>query len=345
MLTIFRPLSGLAKFRGPNMQNPTNASMSSRMGYFARLICVCAVNMGMRASRLDAMRPRESAPSKWIPDAALGKRIIDEAHIHMTMQAKVKLPSGAICGFEAFASPELDGERIPADIFVEAIFAAKAQSAFDWRVLEEGFKFAGAQGPRSDAPISFNVSPVTMADEGFAERLFGLATKHGASLSGMRIEVLEKMPLSVSEQASMRGEISKASKAGFRFSIDDFGSGDADCGMLTLPAEELKIDAFYVRSLSDPHGERWITAIVRLAKSHGMSVCAEGVEHAWQADILSRLGVDVGQGYFWHKPAAALEAFALSARKEPAIDRRLAQRRRSLALPEARGSKKEPSLG
>lgn len=311
------------------MRKPVKTLISSRMGYFANLICVSAVKMGMRASRLEELRPREAVASRWTPDADLGRRIMAEAVIHMTLQAKVKLPSGEVCGFEAFASPELDGERIPADIFVEAISAAKAQSAFDWRVLDEGFKFAGAQSSRADAPISFNVSPVTMADKGFADKLSDLARRHGASLSGMRIEVLEKMPLNSTERMSMRGEIAKASQAGFRFSIDDFGTGDADCDMLSLPAEELKIDAFYVRSLSDPKGERWVTAIVRLAKSHGMSVCAEGVEHAWQADILSRLGVDVGQGFFWHKPVAALEAFALSAPPQKrSIERRLADRRR-----------------
>lgn len=311
------------------MRKPVKALINSRLGYFAKLICVCAVNMGMRASRLDALRPRKALVSKWTPDADLGRRIMEEAVIHMTLQAKVRLHSGDVCGFEAFASPELDGERIPAEIFVEAISAANAQIAFDWRVLDEGFKFAGAQSSRADAPISFNVSPVTMADGGFADKLSGLASQHGASLSGMRIEVLEKMPLNSVERMRMRGEIAKARQAGFRFSIDDFGTGDADCDMLSLPAEELKIDAFYVRSLSDPNGERWVTAIVRLAKSHGMSVCAEGVEHAWQADILSRLGVDVGQGFFWHRPVAALEAFALSAPPEKrSIERRLADRRR-----------------
>lgn len=309
------------------MHKPAKALVSSRMGYFAKLICVCAVKMGMRASRLEARRPREALVSKWTPDAELGRRIMAEAAIHMTMQAKVKLPSGDVCGFEAFASPELDGERIPAEIFVEAISAANVQSAFDWRVLDEGFKLAGAQKTRADAPISFNVSPVTMADRGFADKLSDLALRHGASLSGMRIEVLEKMPLNSVERMSMRGEIAKASQAGFRFSIDDFGTGDADCDMLSLPAEELKIDAFYVRSLSGPQGARWVAAIVRLAKSRGMSVCAEGVEHAWQADILSKLGVDVGQGFFWHKPVAALEALALGA-PLPAIERRLADRRR-----------------
>lgn len=267
----------------------------------------------MRASRLDAMRPREPMATPWKIDAALGRRIVAEAKIHITMQPKVGLPAGKICGFEAFASPELDGLRLPAGVFVEAIAAAKLESSFDWLVLAAGFALAGTEKAKAAAPISFNVSPVTMAEARFADRLGDLAREHGADLAGMKLEVLEKMPLNFFKRMKMRVEIFKARKAGFHFSIDDFGTGDANCSMLDLPAEELKIDAFYVRALSTPKGAEWITAMVKLAKEKGMSVCAEGVEHSWQADRLAELGVDVGQGYLWYRPVEALEALALNA--------------------------------
>jgi EAL domain-containing protein (putative c-di-GMP-specific phosphodiesterase class I) len=293
------------------MSKPVNALLGGHLSYFGRLVCVWGVKMGMRASKLDAMRPREPIASPWEPNAELGLRIVEEARIHITMQPKVNLAEGKICGFEAFASPELDGLRIPASIFVPAIEAAKLEGRFDWRVLEAGFALAASAGADEQAPISFNVSPVTMASDSFADRLGQLAESCGASLPGMKIEVLEKMPLNFIKRMRMRVEIFKARKAGFHFSIDDFGTGDANCDMLRLPAEELKIDAFYVRALSTPQGQGWINAMVRLGKAKGMSVCAEGVEHEWQALALAKLGVDVGQGYLWYRPVEALEALAL----------------------------------
>ena len=322
------------------MQKYMELLSGGQLSYFGRLVCVWGVKMGMRASKLDAMRPREPVLSPWGPDEALGRRIVEQAKIHITMQPKVDLARGGICGFEAFASPELDGKRIPASIFVRAVEAAHLQSEFDWKVLEAGFALAASAGADAQAPISFNVSPVTMASQHFASRLGILAANLGASLPGMKIEVLEKMPLGFVKRMRMRVEILKARKAGFHFSIDDFGTGDANCDMLDLPAEELKIDAFYVRALSGPQGERWINAMVRLAKAKGMSVCAEGVEHEWQAKALAKLGVDVGQGYLWYRPVEALEALAQRQRAPEALDqeglsKRLAQRAAQLMRSEA----------
>lgn len=281
----------------------------THLTYFRKLACIFAVNSGMRAAAKDASKQAPFASEKAC--ALLGKKIMERAEMKILLQPKMDLRAKRVCGFEAFASPELDGERLPASVFVPSIDMAHLQRSFDWRVLSAGFSLAGQARVDSAAPISFNVSPVTLCERGFAEKLGNMARKHGVDLAGVKVEVLEKAPLNMAGWAQMKRQMEKARTLGFRFSIDDFGTGDANCSMLDLPAEELKIDAFYVRSLNTRPAQRWVASMLKLARDKGMSVCAEGVEHEWQVNILTVMGVDVGQGYLWAKSMEAAAALRL----------------------------------
>jgi EAL domain-containing protein (putative c-di-GMP-specific phosphodiesterase class I) len=284
-------------------------SVDNHLTYFGKMVCVFAVNNGMKAAAKDAASKVPFASVE--ASSELGALIVERFKINVMLQPKIDLNENRVCGFEAFAAPELGGKRLPAAVFVPSIEMSGLQSQFDWRVLSVGFALAGSVGADSGAPISFNVSPVTLCEPGFAQRLESLATKNGVDLNGVKIEILEKMPLNVAERVTMKWEMTKARNMGFNFSIDDFGTGDANCGMLDLPASELKIDAFYVRSLDARPAQRWVASMIKLAKNKGMSICAEGVEHEWQSKKLKEMGVDVGQGYLWSKSIEADSALAL----------------------------------
>lgn len=293
----------------PQERKPLERTAPAHLSYFGKLVCVFAVKSGMRAAAKDASSKEPFASLQAC--AGLGEEIMERAEMKIRLQPKMDLRAGRVCGFEAFAAPELDGKKLPASVFVPSIEMAGLQRIFDWRVLATGFALAGKAGTDWAAPISFNVSPVTLCEAGFAKKLGTLAKEHGADLTGVKIEVLEKMPLDTRARAQMRREMDEARRIGFHFSIDDFGTGDADCGMLDLPAEELKIDAFYVRALQSRPAKHWVASMMRLARDKGMSVCAEGVEHEWQVTILTAMGVDVGQGYLWWKSLDAEAALGL----------------------------------
>lgn len=234
--------------------------------------------------------------------------IIKDWKMGVAMQPKVHIHNGQLCGFEAFARPEMNGRKLMAVEFVPLIERARLQCEFDWLVLDAGFAVAGGNKLFKNAPISFNVSPLSICEPLFAEKLAQLAEKHGVDLVSVKIEVLEKMPLTKIEKIQMKIEMVKANKLGFHFSLDDFGTGDSDCSMLDFPAKELKIDAFYIKSMQKPAALKWVKAMIDLARDKGMAVCAEGVEHEWQAQMLRKLGVERGQGYYWAKTLSLTDA-------------------------------------
>jgi EAL domain-containing protein (putative c-di-GMP-specific phosphodiesterase class I) len=51
-----------------------------------------------------------------------------------------------------------------------------------------------------------------------------------------------------------------------------------------------------------------VGAIVRFAEAIGSKLIAEGIEHAEEAAVLKRLGVEFGQGYLYAKPMPVADA-------------------------------------
>ena len=106
---------------------------------------------------------------------------------------------------------------------------------------------------------------------------------------------------------------------GFRFSIDDFGTGFSSLSLLSrLPVFELKIDkSFLPPTIADMDaknpGAMVIKAILSLAHQLGLQITTEGVEHAFQIQEIMRLHSGGGllfQGYHFSKPVGA-DAFRL----------------------------------
>jgi diguanylate cyclase (GGDEF)-like protein/PAS domain S-box-containing protein len=98
---------------------------------------------------------------------------------------------------------------------------------------------------------------------------------------------------------------------GVRIAIDDFGTGYSNLAYLSrLPVSALKLDGSFVHGFrSDRHpnpaDETIVKALVQLAHRLGLTVTAECVEHAEQAERLRLIGCDTGQGWLYSRPVPA----------------------------------------
>ena len=92
---------------------------------------------------------------------------------------------------------------------------------------------------------------------------------------------------------------------GFRLAIDDFGTGYSSLSYLhELPIDTLKIDrSFVLPILESKKSLLMVKSIISMSLSLGLEVVAEGIEDDETGKLLSELGVQTGQGFFYHKPA------------------------------------------
>ncbi|MCB1269137.1 MAG: EAL domain-containing protein, partial [Microthrixaceae bacterium] len=80
-----------------------------------------------------------------------------------------------------------------------------------------------------------------------------------------------------------------------------------------FPINTLKIDRAFVQQVEDHTGRSLVRAIVQLAHTLNMLTVAEGVETTVQQQRLDEVGVDLAQGFLYHRPLPAEEIAELLA--------------------------------
>jgi EAL domain-containing protein (putative c-di-GMP-specific phosphodiesterase class I) len=99
---------------------------------------------------------------------------------------------------------------------------------------------------------------------------------------------------------------------GCKFALDDFGAGFGSFYYLKhLPFDYLKIDGEFVRHCAESETDRiLIAAVVQIARGMRKRTIAEFVTNRETVEVLTRLGVDYGQGFHLGKPAPLAEHLA-----------------------------------
>ena len=147
--------------------------------------------------------------------------------------------------------------------------------------------------------VSVNISFRQMRHPNFVEQVLATLEQTGANPRKLRLELTESMFVDSFEEIIAKMKILKA--RGFKFSIDDFGTGFSCLSYLKrLPIDELKIDRTFVHDIvSDANSGAIAESIILLGRALGLSVIAEGVETAEQRDSLLRLGCSSFQGWLF----------------------------------------------
>lgn len=125
----------------------------------------------------------------------------------------------------------------------------------------------------------------------------------------------QNLELEVTETAIMEdlelgvNTLSKLRELGIRTAIDDFGTGYSSLSYLRkLPIDILKIDKSFIDEIIVSDEDRTLVqGIIDMVHALGMKVVAEGVENNEMADILTQMGCDEAQGYYYCRPVPEVE--------------------------------------
>jgi EAL domain-containing protein (putative c-di-GMP-specific phosphodiesterase class I)/GGDEF domain-containing protein len=121
-------------------------------------------------------------------------------------------------------------------------------------------------------------------------------------------------------------EYLKAFRArGFRFAVDDAGSGYAGLGSIAnLAPDYIKLDISLIANIDTNFlKQNLVETMVSFANNHGTLVIAEGVERREEFETVRQIGVHFTQGFLFHRPRyAGLPAAALKSHMSHAATRR-----------------------
>ncbi|GGA79472.1 hypothetical protein GCM10011385_37110 [Nitratireductor aestuarii] len=212
----------------------------------------------------------------------------------------------AVRYFEILSSlQDAEGRIIPPSGFIPAAERFGMIEALDRHVVAKAFAhFAGLpEEIRGFVGYFINLSGITLGSLSFHSFIEGLLAEF-PSINAAQIcfEVTETGAISdVSRSAE---SMKMLSLHGFRFALDDFGSGMASFAYLQqLPVQFVKIDGAFVKAmLEDPSSSIIVESVVRLANCMGIKTIAESVETPELLAALQPIGAHYAQGFELHMP-------------------------------------------
>ncbi len=153
-----------------------------------------------------------------------------------------------------------------------------------------------------DLSVSVNVPPQLVSQPDFVDLVLSTKNIWESSHVGLCLEIVEQSM--VEDIDTTFSKLRELREHGIRISIDDFGTGYSSLAYFRdIPADELKIDRSFVRTLATDGANLNIVAlIIDLAHRFDLTVVAEGVEDRETLEILQGLDCDLVQGYYFSKP-------------------------------------------
>ena len=161
--------------------------------------------------------------------------------------------------------------------------------------------------------VAINLSPEQLKDSSLESKVRSALSKSKLSPQYLELEITENSAIFDLKNTSTT--LDKLRNIGITVTLDDFGSSYASLRYLKqLPIDTIKVDRSFIEQLTeDPWDQAIVTAVSILSKKLNLKLVAEGVENRGHIDLLTELGFDLFQGYFFSKPLPVKEATKLIA--------------------------------
>ena len=225
--------------------------------------------------------------------------------LRLVYQPRIELATGRCVAAEAllrWRHPNL-GDVSPAEFIPIIEQTSLARPTTQW-VLEAAMdQLVNWQAAGISIALSVNISASNLGEADLVQRIQLGLLKRKLRPEQLEIELTESAIMDQPDQAlAMLHELAAA---GICLAIDDFGTGHSSLAYLQrLPAQVVKIDQAFVRNLMTTTGPDFVlvTAMIGLAQKMGYRCVAEGVETSEALTVLTGIGCEEAQGFFFARP-------------------------------------------
>lgn len=246
------------------------------------------------------------------------RKAIDEGEFEIYYQPQHSVTTRDLIGFEALIrwNHPVRGMVSPADFIPLAEKTGMINEIGAWVIRE-----ACSKASQWDSPITVavNVSASQIMRNDLPDIVSDAIQRSGIDPCRLELEITETGI--INDERHALTILGRLKLLGCSIAMDDFGTGFSSLSTFkTFPFDKIKIDRSFISDLEhNKQSYAIVNATVGVGRPLNIKVLAEGVESEEQLAILTELGCDDVQGFYFGHPAPAHEADALmrAARQTP----------------------------
>ncbi|CAN5263347.1 hypothetical protein BH20GEM2_BH20GEM2_10790 [soil metagenome] len=225
------------------------------------------------------------------------KTTLREGAVYIDYHPIVVTETGEVYGYEALARGSHRALRSP-----EVMFGVAEEANLIWE-LSRLCRRRAIEGIDSELEphqlLFLNIDPHDFRDPTF--RYLDLDELGSVEDPGrIVLEITERT--AITDYPKFQGYLKEFRERGFRFAVDDAGSGYAGLGSIAnLSPDFIKLDISLISGIdSNFRKQNLVETMVSFANDHGIKVIAEGVEREEEYEAVRKLGVHFTQGFLFH---------------------------------------------
>ena len=272
--------------------------------------------------RNDSEMSQRRGEMRWVSRIT---RAIDESRLRLYYQTILSLnaTSSKTTGkhFEILVRMiDEDGKMILPNHFIPAAESYGVMPSIDRWVIAHTFATLAPRyhdkWKRLPDTCCINLSGTSWGDEMLAGYICEMAARYRIPPRVICFELTETAAINNLDKT--RKFINELKEIGFRFSLDDFGSGvNSFSHLKRLPVDYLKIDGSFVTHIIDDKIDyAMVEAINHVGHVMGIETIAEFVENDEILQVIRAIGIDKAQGYGISKPIP----FSLATLESTSVD-------------------------
>jgi EAL domain-containing protein (putative c-di-GMP-specific phosphodiesterase class I)/GGDEF domain-containing protein len=226
------------------------------------------------------------------------KELLREGAVEIEYHPIVVTETQEVYGYEALARGGLRGLRSP-----EVMFGVAEEANLIWELSRLCRRRAIEGIPTQLEPhqlLFLNIDPHDFRDPTFRYlNVEELGVEHPERIV---LEITERT--AITDYPAFKEYLRTFREHGFRFAVDDAGSGYAGLGSIAnLAPDFIKLDISLISGIDTNFmKQNLVETMLSFANDHGIKVIAEGVEREEEYLTVKSLGVHFTQGFFFHRP-------------------------------------------
>ncbi len=227
-------------------------------------------------------------------------KLMTERRVTPFYQPVVDIPTRQLLGYEVLGRSQLVGITTPTAMFLAAAklnLEVQLSRMLRWEGIQHSAALPG------QPHLFVNTHPAELAEPGLADSL--RAVRECNPTQPLTLEIHEAAVTNDIMMSELRAALLDLN---ISMAYDDFGAGRAQLSELVkVRPEYIKFDISLVHDIhvASAQHQQMVASLVKMVHELGIIPLAEGVECEEESETCRQLGFELGQGFYYGRPAAA----------------------------------------